>query len=53
MRWPASRNLLNDAATHTLTTHLAMERDHFVRNLHHANGGIGIAAFLNKQPRYE
>ena len=33
---------------------LAQERDHFVRNLHHANAGIGIQALLDKQtPRYE
>jgi hypothetical protein len=33
---------------------LASERDHFVKNLHHANAGIGISAFLNKQkPEYE
>ena len=47
------KELLNDAAGATLTQHLASERDHFVRNLHHANGGIGIQAFLTKQkPRY-
>jgi enoyl-CoA hydratase/carnithine racemase len=33
---------------------LAQERDHFVRNLHHPNAGIGINAFLAKEkPRYE
>lgn len=48
------KELLNDAGEASLSRHLAAERDHFVRNLHHANGGIGIAAFLNKQtPRYE
>ncbi|HSI54953.1 MAG TPA: enoyl-CoA hydratase [Ramlibacter sp.] len=48
------KELLNDAAGATLSRHLQDERDHFVRNLHHANGGIGIAAFLAKQPpRYE
>ncbi|ROZ77141.1 oxepin-CoA hydrolase, alternative type [Ramlibacter sp. WS9] len=48
------KELLNDAAGATLSRHLADERDHFVRNLHHANAGIGIAAFLAKQtPRYE
>lgn len=48
------KELMNDAAQATLTQQLASERDHFVRNLHHANGGIGIAAFLAKQvPRYE
>lgn len=43
------KELINDAGTHDLTTHLAQERDHFVNNLHHANAGIGIAAFLNKE----
>lgn len=48
------KELLNDADGATLSRHLANERDHFVRNLHHANAGIGIAAFLAKQPpRYE
>lgn len=43
------KELINEASTHNLTTHLAQERDHFVNNLHHANAGIGIAAFLNKE----
>ena len=43
------KELLNDAGTHNLTAHLAQERDHFVKNLHHPNAGIGIAAFLNKE----
>ena len=48
------KELLNDADGATLTRHLTNERDHFVRNLHHANAGIGMAAFLAKQPpRYE
>jgi enoyl-CoA hydratase/carnithine racemase len=48
------KELMNDAADATLSRQLADERDHFVRNLHHANAGIGIAAFLAKQPpRYE
>ena len=48
------KELLNDADGATLSRHLANERDHFVRNLHHPNAGIGIAAFLAKQPpRYE
>jgi enoyl-CoA hydratase/carnithine racemase len=48
------KELLNDAPQATLASHLAAERDHFVRNLHHANAGIGIAAFLAKEsPRYE
>lgn len=44
------KELLNDARGNTLATHLTQERDHFVRNLHHANAGIGIAAFLDKTP---
>lgn len=48
------KELLHDAGGRSLHEHLATERDHFVHNLHHANAGIGIAAFLNKQsPRYE
>ena len=48
------KELVSEAGAHDLSTHLAAERDHFVKNLHHPNGGIGIAAFLNKQvPRYE
>lgn len=47
------KELLNEARGATLVSHLAQERDHFVRNLHHANAGIGIGAFLSKQtPRY-
>ena len=48
------KELVNDAADRPLPEQLAAERDHFVRNLHHANAGIGIDAFLNKTtPRYE
>ncbi len=48
------KELLNEAAGATLTQQLAQERAHFVRNLHHPNAGIGIAAFLAKEPaRYE
>ena len=48
------KELVSEAGQQSLHEHLAMERDHFVRNLHHANGGIGIAAFLAKEkPRYE
>lgn len=47
------KELANDAPTVSLHTQLAAERTHFVRNLHHANGGEGIAAFLDKrQARY-
>jgi enoyl-CoA hydratase/carnithine racemase len=44
------KELMNEADGATLSRHLANERDHFVRNLHHANAGIGIAAFLSRQP---
>ena len=47
------KELVNDAATNSLSSQLASERDHFVRNLHHANGAEGIEAFLQKRaPRY-
>ena len=44
------KELVNDAPTATLAQQLAAERDHFVRNLHHPNAGIGIDAFLAKKP---
>jgi enoyl-CoA hydratase/carnithine racemase len=44
------KELMNDAAVASLHTQLAHERSHFVKNLHHANGGIGIEAFLAKKP---
>lgn len=48
------KELLSEARGAALGTQLSQERDHFVRNLHHVNAGIGIAAFLAKQtPRYE
>ena len=48
------KELISEASANDLPTQLALERDHFVKNLHHPNGGIGIAAFLAKQvPRYE
>ena len=47
------KELVNDAASQTLHEQLAAERNHFVRNLHHDNGGEGISAFLEKRtPRY-
>jgi enoyl-CoA hydratase/carnithine racemase len=44
------KDLVNDAPSNTLSQQLASERDYFVRNLHHANGGEGIDAFLQKRP---
>lgn len=47
------KELLATADASNLDTLLDAERDHLVRNLHHANGGIGIQAFLDKtQPHY-
>ncbi|SFM44748.1 oxepin-CoA hydrolase, alternative type [Variovorax sp. OV329] len=49
----SAKELLNEGRGSTLSKQLDAERDHFVRNLHHANAGIGIAAFLAKEkPRY-
>ncbi len=44
------KELLSIAEAESLATLLDAERDHLVRNLHHANGGIGIQAFLDKTP---
>ena len=47
------KELINDAPSNTLSQQLDSERNHFVRNLHHANGGEGIDAFLQKRtPQY-
>jgi len=47
------KELINEAHDQPLNSHLKMERDRFVRNLHHANGGEGIQAFLDKRtPNY-
>ena len=47
------KELINDACANTLSQQLTSERDHFVCNLHHSNGGEGIAAFLEKRtPQY-
>ena len=43
------KTLINEASDSTLAKQLDRERDHFVRNLHHANAGIGISAFLSKE----
>lgn len=47
------KELISEASTSTLQQQLALEREHFVKNLHHANAGVGITAFLEKKtPRY-
>lgn len=43
------KQLMNDAPGAPLRAQLDRERDHFVRNLFHANGGEGIRAFLDKR----
>jgi enoyl-CoA hydratase/carnithine racemase len=44
------KELVNEAPHALLHHQLGLERDHFVRNLFHANGGEGLAAFLGKRP---
>jgi enoyl-CoA hydratase/carnithine racemase len=48
----ASAKALIDAApaAATLREQLDAERDHFVKNLFHANAGEGVQAFLDKRP---
>ena len=47
------KELINEAPTNTMSQQLASERQHFVRNLHPANAGEGIDAFLQKRtPHY-
>jgi enoyl-CoA hydratase/carnithine racemase len=43
------KELLVSGERSTLCEQLVSERDHFVRNLFHANAGIGISAFRTKQ----
>ncbi len=48
------KELSQAAQQNDLHTQLALERDHFVSNLHHPNSQEGIAAFLAKRPpRYQ
>lgn len=48
------KELVAHASDQPLHRHLAQEKHHFVENLHHANGQIGIESFLNKQkPQYK
>lgn len=49
----SAKALMNDALQSPLREQLDRERDHFVRNLFHANGGEGLRAFLDKRaPRF-
>lgn len=45
----SAKQLLNEAVNSPLAAQLDREREHFVRNLFHANGGEGIRAFLDKR----
>ncbi len=44
------KELINEAPGASLVQQLDSERDHFVRNLRHRNGGEGIEAFFQKRP---
>jgi enoyl-CoA hydratase/carnithine racemase len=46
----SAKRLMHEALTAPLREQLDRERDHFVHNLFHANGGEGIRAFLEKRP---
>jgi enoyl-CoA hydratase/carnithine racemase len=43
------KELVSEAPERGLNQHLQAEREAFVNNLHHANGGEGITAFLEKR----
>lgn len=45
----SAKELVHKAQGATLRQHLALERDHFVSNLFHDNGGEGIEAFLARR----
>jgi enoyl-CoA hydratase/carnithine racemase len=50
----SAKTLTRQAGTLGLNQQLDEEREHFVKNLHHANAGVGITAFLNKTtPSYQ
>lgn len=50
----SAKELLNAAPTRSLREQLDAERDHFILNLFHANGGEGIQAFVGKRaPKFE
>lgn len=46
----SAKQLIDAAPQATLASQLDAEREHFVRNLFHANGGEGLQAFLDKRP---
>jgi hypothetical protein len=44
------KDLLQEAENISLPRQLALEKEQFLRKLHHPNAAIGIQAFLNKEP---
>ncbi len=44
------KELVGQGPGHSLAPHLKLERDHFLENLFHANGGEGLQAFADKRP---
>jgi enoyl-CoA hydratase/carnithine racemase len=49
----SAKELVQQASGRTLHEQLAAERDHFIDNLFHANGGEGLQAFFDKRaPRF-
>ena len=46
----SGKELVQQAGDRTLALQLDAERDHFVRNLFHANGAEGLQAFIDKRP---
>jgi enoyl-CoA hydratase/carnithine racemase len=49
----SAKELVQQAANHSLHQHLAAERDHFIDNLFHDNGAEGLQAFFEKRgPRF-
>ena len=46
----SGKELVQQAGDRTLTQQLDAERDHFVKNMFHANGAEGLQAFIEKRP---
>ncbi|HEV8312646.1 MAG TPA: enoyl-CoA hydratase [Burkholderiaceae bacterium] len=45
----SAKELINQAPSRSLREQLDSERDHFVQNLFHPNGGEGLQAFIDKR----
>jgi enoyl-CoA hydratase/carnithine racemase len=46
----SAKELIARAPGQALALHLTLERDHFLENLFHPNGGEGLQAFVDKRP---